>query len=49
MFGFDLVNASHDEIHISAFNELTLSLHDQKQIGVVYIVANGTIKASNPI
>ena len=49
MFGFDLVNALHDEIHIFAFNELTLSLYDQIQIGVVYIVSNGTVKASNPI
>ena len=44
MFGFDLVNASHDEIHISAFNELALSLYDQIQIGIVYIVSNGYIK-----
>ena len=26
VFGFDLVNASHDEIHIFTFNELELSL-----------------------
>ena len=25
VFGFDLVNASHNEIHISSFNELALS------------------------
>ena len=49
MFGFDLVNALHDEIHISAFNELALSLYDQIQIGIVYMVSNGTVKASNPI
>ena len=49
MFGFDLVNASHDEIHISAFNELDFSLYDQIQIGIVYIVSNGIAKASNPI
>ena len=49
MFGFDLVNASHNEIHIYSFNELALSLYDQIQIGIVYIVSNGTMKASNPI
>ena len=49
VFGFDLVNDSHDEMHISAFNELALSLYDQIQIGEVYIVSNGTVKASNPI
>ena len=49
MFGFDLVISSHDEIHIFAFNELELSLYNQIQIGVVYIVSNGTVKASNPI
>ena len=37
VFGFDLVNASHDEIHISAFNELETSLYDQIQIWVVYM------------
>ena len=49
VFVFDLVNASHEEIHISAFNEMALSLYDQIQIGIVYIVSNGTVKASNPI
>ena len=49
MFGFDLVNASHKEIHISAFNELELSLYDQIQIGIVYIVSNGIVKVSNSI
>ena len=49
MFGFDLVNASHDDIHISAFIELELSLYYQIEIGIVYIVSNGTVKASNPI
>ena len=49
VFGFDLVDASHNEIHISAFNELALYLYDQIEIGIVYIVSNGTIKASNPI
>ena len=49
VFGFELVNASHDEIHIFAFNELELSLYDQTQIGIVYIVSNGTVKAFNPI
>ena len=49
IFGFDIVNASHDEIHISAFNELALSLYEQIHIGIVYIVSNGTVKASNPI
>ena len=42
MFGFDLVNASHEEIHISAFNELALSLYDQIQIGIVYMISKGT-------
>ena len=42
IFGFDIVNASHDEIHISAFNELALSLYEQIHIGIVYIVSNGT-------
>ena len=32
VFGFDLVNASHDEIHIFAFNELALSLYGKIQI-----------------
>ena len=49
MFGFDLVNASQDEIHISTFNELALSLYDQIQIGIAYMVLNGIVKASNPI
>ena len=49
MFGFDLVNASHNEIHISALNELELCLYEQIQIGIVYMVSNGTVKASNPI
>ena len=49
VFGFDLVNASHDEIHISKFNELELSLYEQIQLGVVYIVSNGTMKSSNHI
>ena len=49
IIGFDIVNASHDEIHISAFNELTLSLYDQIQIGIVYIVSNAIVKPSNPI
>ena len=49
VFGFDLVDASHDEIHIYGFNELTLSLYDQIQIGIVYIVSNGTVKESNPL
>ena len=49
IFGFDIVNVSHDEIHISAFNELALSLYNQLHIGIVYIVSNGTVKASNPI
>ena len=49
VFVFDLVNASHDEIHISAFNELELSLYDQIEIGIVYMVSNGTVKESNPI
>ena len=35
VFGFGLFNASHDEIHISAFNELALSLYEQIQIGIV--------------
>ena len=47
MFFFDLVNASHDEIHISAFNKLTVSLYDQIQICMVYIVSNSIIKPSN--
>ena len=38
VFGFYLVNASHDEIHISTFNELELSLYNQIQIGIVYMV-----------
>ena len=42
VFGFDLVNASNDEIHISTFNELTLSLYEEIQIGIVYMVSNGT-------
>ena len=42
MFGFDLVNASHNEIHIFAFNELVLSLYDQIHIGIMYMVSNGT-------
>ena len=46
VFGFDLVDASHNEIHISAFNELELSLYDQIEIGIMYIVSNGTVKAS---
>ena len=29
IFGFDIVNASHDEIHISIFNDLALSLYEQ--------------------
>ena len=49
MFVFDLDNASHDEIHISIFNELELSLYDQIEIGIVYMVSNGIVKASNPI
>ena len=49
MFGFYLVNASHDELNISAFNELALSLYDQIKMGIVYIVSNGTVKGSNPI
>ena len=49
VFGFYLVNASHDEIHISTFNELTLSFYEQIHLGVVYIVSNDTGKASNPI
>ena len=28
---------------------MALSLYDQIQIGIVYIVSNGTLKASNPI
>ena len=49
VFGFDLVNASHNEIHISAFNELTLSLYEQIHLGVVYILSNGIVNASDPI
>ena len=49
MFGFDLFNASHDEIHISTFNESEVSLYDQIEIGIVYTVSNGTGEASNPI
>ena len=49
MYGFDLVNSSHDEIHISAFNQLALYLYEQIHLGLVYIVSNGTVKASNPI
>ena len=49
VFGFDLVDASHNEIHIYAFNELVLSLYDKIEIGIMYIVSNGTVKASNPI
>ena len=49
MFKFYLVSASHDEIHISIFNELTLSFYEQIHLGVVYIVSNDTGKASNPI
>ena len=30
------------EIHIFAFNELVLSLYDQIQIGIVYMVSNDT-------
>ena len=45
---FDVVNSSHDKIHIFAFNELAISLYDQIKIGMVYIVSNGTVKASNP-
>ena len=48
MFGFDLVSSSDNEIHISALNELETSLYDQIQIGMVYIVSNGTIKPFNP-
>ena len=29
VFGFDLVKDSHNEIHISAFNELAVSLYDE--------------------
>ena len=49
MFSFDLVNASHNEINIYAFNDLEVSLYDQIEIGIVYMVSNGTVKASNPI
>ena len=49
MFGLDLVSASHDEIHISTFNELEISFYEQIHLGVVYIVSNDTVKASNPI
>ena len=49
VFGFYLVNTSHDEIHILAFNELTLTFYEQIHLGVVCIVSNGTVKASNPI
>ena len=41
VFIFDLVSAPHDEIHISAFNELVLSFYEQIHLGVVYIVSNG--------
>ena len=44
MFGFDLVDASHNEIHISAFNELALSLYDQIEIGIVYMVSMAQLK-----
>ena len=44
IFGFDIVNSSHDEIHISALNELALSLYEQIHIGIVYIVSNGRVK-----
>ena len=30
------------EIHIFELNELVLSLYDQIQIGIVYMVSNGT-------
>ena len=49
IFGFDIVDASHDEIHIFAFNELALSLYDQIHIGIAYIVSNGIVKSSNHI
>ena len=35
IFGFDIVNASQDEIRISGFNELVLSLYEQIHIGIV--------------
>ena len=49
MSRFDLVSSSHDEMHISTFKELELSFYEQIHLGVVYIVSNGTMKASNPI
>ena len=48
LFGFDLLDCSGEEIHVSAFNNFVDSFYSQIERGTVYTVSNGTIKATNP-
>ena len=48
LFGFDLLDCSAEEIHVSAFNNFVDSFYSQIEIGTVYTVSNGTIKTTNP-
>ena len=44
LFGFDLLDCSGEEIHVNFVD----SFYSRIEIGIVYIVSNGTIKATNP-
>ena len=48
LFGFDLLDCSGEEIHVYSFNKFFYSFFSQIEIGTVYTVSNGTIKATNP-
>ena len=48
LFGFDLLDCSREEIHVSAFNNFVDSFYSQIEIRTVYTVSNGTIKITNP-
>ena len=48
LFGFDLLDCSGEEIHVSTFNSFVDSFYSQIEIGTVYTVSNGTIKTTNP-
>ena len=46
LFGFDLIDCSGEEIHVSAFNNFVDTFYSLVEIGTVYTISNGTIKTT---
>ena len=48
LFGFELIDCSGEEIHVSTFNNFVDTFYSLVEIGRVCTISNGTIKTSNP-